>query len=115
MALGAETGGVRNTIVLQGLALASIGTAAGMASALGRVRPHATGGQLVFTVVPVVPGSVALLAVRLPAMRATRIDPSTHCARSGDGPAKLLPSCRNHRSVNALHAEDRYGEIGCFT
>jgi ABC-type antimicrobial peptide transport system permease subunit len=82
MALGAETRQVRNMIVRQGMRLASAGIAIGMAAALALTRLLAnflfgvkSWDPLVFTVVPVVLGAVALLAVWLPAVRATRIDP----------------------------------------
>jgi putative ABC transport system permease protein len=82
MALGAETRQVRNMIVRQGMRLASAGIAIGMAAALGLTRLLAnflfgvkSWDPLVFTVVPLVLGAVALLAVWLPAVRATRIDP----------------------------------------
>jgi putative ABC transport system permease protein len=82
MALGAGTRQVRNMIVRQGMRMASAGIAIGMAAALGLTRLLANflfGVQswdpLVFTVVPLLLGAVALLAVWLPAVRATRIDP----------------------------------------
>jgi predicted permease len=82
MALGAEAGGVRNMIVLQGMRLVWIGAIIGLAAAFGLTRLIASflfgvkaWDPLVFTVVPVVLMAVALFAVWLPALRATHIDP----------------------------------------
>lgn len=82
MALGAETSQVRNMIVLQGMRLAATGVALGLAAAFGLTRLLAnflfgvqTWDPLVFTMVPLLLVLVALAAVWLPAMRATRIDP----------------------------------------
>ena len=82
IALGADVNHVRNMIVLQGMRLACIGVALGIIAAFGLTRLIATflfgvktSDPLVFTVAPILLGSVALLAVWLPARRATRIDP----------------------------------------
>jgi putative ABC transport system permease protein len=82
MALGAETRDVRNMIVLQGMRLTLIGVAIGITAAFGLTRVIAnflfgvkTWDPLVFTVVPVLLSLVALFAVWMPAIRATRIDP----------------------------------------
>jgi ABC-type antimicrobial peptide transport system permease subunit len=82
MALGAAPVQVRNTIVMQGMRLALAGVVAGEAAAFGLTRFLAnflfgvkTWDPLVFTTAPVVLTAVALLAVWLPALRATRIDP----------------------------------------
>jgi putative ABC transport system permease protein len=82
MALGAETGHVRNMIVLQGVRLVLIGVAIGVVAALGLTRLIAsflfgvkTWDPLVLTIVPILVSFVALFAVWLPAMRAMRIDP----------------------------------------
>jgi putative ABC transport system permease protein len=82
MALGAGQKGVRNMIVMQGMRLVWIGAAIGLAAALGLTRLIASflfgvkaWDPVVFTVVPVVLSLVALLAVWLPARRATRVDP----------------------------------------
>jgi predicted permease len=84
LALGAETSNVRNMVIAQGMRLAGIGIAIGIASSLGLtqllagflfgVKPW---DPLAFTLVPAILGAVALLAVWLPARRATRIDPIT--------------------------------------
>jgi ABC-type antimicrobial peptide transport system permease subunit len=82
MALGAEASQVRNMIVFQGMRLALVGVAIGVVAAFGLTRFIASflfgvnaWDPLVFTTVPVLLSAVALLAVWLPALRATRIDP----------------------------------------
>ena len=82
MALGAPIGTVRSMILSQGMRLALAGVALGTASAwalarflesfLYGVKPN---DPLVFIVTPVVLAATAFLAVLLPALRATRIDP----------------------------------------
>ena len=83
MALGAAPGVVRRAIVAQGMRLTLAGVVAGEAAAFGLTRFLAgflfgveTWDPLVFTAVPVLLITVALLAVWLPAERATRIDPA---------------------------------------
>jgi ABC-type antimicrobial peptide transport system permease subunit len=82
LALGAERGQVRNMVIAQGMSLALAGVAIGMLSALALSRLLETllygvtpRDPLVFVVVPAVLIIVALVAVWLPALRATRIDP----------------------------------------
>lgn len=82
MALGAEAADVRKMVVSQGMTFALIGVAVGTAAALGLARLISTflfGVQprdiTVFVAVPVLLTLVALLAVGIPAIRATRIDP----------------------------------------
>ena len=82
MALGAETSRVRNMIVLQGMRLALIGVVIGVAAAFGLARLISdflfgvkAWDPVVFTTVPLLLSGVALFAVWLPALRATRIDP----------------------------------------
>jgi putative ABC transport system permease protein len=82
LALGAESSNVRNMVIAQGMRLAGIGIAIGFVSSLGLTRLLADflfgvkpWDPLVFTLVPLILGAVALLAVWLPAQRATRIDP----------------------------------------
>jgi predicted permease len=82
LALGAEFSTVRNMVVLQGMRLAIIGIVIGVASALGLTTLIASllfGVQardpVVFVSVPVLLIVVSLLAVWVPARRATRIDP----------------------------------------
>ncbi len=82
MALGAETGDVRRMVIFQGMALALIGVAIGLAAAFGLTRFISSflfgvksWDPAVFVLVPLLLSVVALLAVWLPARRATRIDP----------------------------------------
>ena len=85
LALGAEIGRVRRMIVLEGMTLAIIGVAVGMAAAYALTRfVAAIAGFLfgvepsdpaVFTAVPIVLTLVAFAAVWFPARRASRIDP----------------------------------------
>lgn len=82
MALGAERSTIRNMVVVQGVRLALAGVVIGIAAAFGLARFIASflygvkaWDPLVFLTVPVVLTLVAVLAVWLPARRATRIDP----------------------------------------
>jgi putative ABC transport system permease protein len=82
LALGAESGHVRKMVVFQGMRLAVIGVAVGIAAAFGLSRVIATflfavkeRDPLVFTTVALVLSAVSLFAVWIPASRATRIDP----------------------------------------
>src|SRR5579863_8723619 len=82
LALGAETGQVRSMIVRQGMGLALVGVVAGIGAAwaLSRVIESFLFGvkardPLVFLAVPAALSVVALLAVWLPASRASRVNP----------------------------------------
>ena len=82
LALGAETGRVRNMVVFQGMRLAIVGVIIGVASAFGLTRLLSgllygvqARDPMVFISVPLLLSIAALVAVWLPAMRATRIDP----------------------------------------
>jgi ABC-type antimicrobial peptide transport system permease subunit len=82
MALGAEASHVRKMIVFQGMLFCLIGVVAGTAAALGLARLIATflfgvrpWDPTVFVSVPVVLTLIAMTAVAIPAIRATRIDP----------------------------------------
>ena len=82
MALGAQAGAVQRLVIRQGMRLALVATALGLAAALAVARFFAAflyGIQpydaVTFTVVPLFLGSVALLACWLPARRAARVDP----------------------------------------
>jgi ABC-type antimicrobial peptide transport system permease subunit len=82
MALGAAPGRLRNAIVIEGMRLALAGAIAGEAAAFGLTRFLANflfgvkaWDPLIFAAVPVLLSAVALLAVWIPALRATRIDP----------------------------------------
>jgi ABC-type antimicrobial peptide transport system permease subunit len=82
LALGADAGDVKRMIVLQGMRLAIVGVGVGLASAFGLTRFIASilydvkaWDPLVFVSVPVLLAAVALLAVWLPAGRASRVSP----------------------------------------
>jgi predicted permease len=82
LALGAETGHVRKMVVFQGMRLAPAGVVIGIAAAFGLTRVIATflfgvkeRDLVVFIAVPVLLSVVSLIAVWLPARRATLIDP----------------------------------------
>jgi putative ABC transport system permease protein len=82
LALGAATGSVRNMVVRQGMALALAGVVIGLAAAFGLTKLLTAllfgvkaKDPLVFGTTAVVLVLVSLLAVWLPARRATRIDP----------------------------------------
>ena len=82
LALGAESGAVRNMVMLQGMRLALIGVVIGVGSAFGLTKLIASllyGVQardpLVFIGIPVLLSAVAFLAVWIPARRATRVSP----------------------------------------
>jgi putative ABC transport system permease protein len=82
LALGAESNRIRNMVVIQGLRPVAAGVVCGVAAAFGltgllssllfQVPPR---DPLVFLVAPMLLVGVALAAVWLPAVRATRIDP----------------------------------------
>jgi putative ABC transport system permease protein len=82
LALGAESGSVRNMVIFQGMRLAFVGIVIGVASAFGLTKLIASllygvkaRDPLVFIGVPVLLSVVALIAVWLPARRATRVSP----------------------------------------
>jgi predicted permease len=82
MALGAQSGNVRNMVVVQGMRLVLIGVLAGLAAAFGLTRLITSFlfgvkalDPVTFTIVPVLLSAVALLAIWFPARRATRVDP----------------------------------------
>ena len=82
LALGAEASTVRRMVVRQGMTLALVGVAIGLAAAFGLARLITTflfgvtaRDPLVFGGVPLVLAAVALFAVWLPALRASRVDP----------------------------------------
>ncbi|HUA97714.1 MAG TPA: ABC transporter permease [Terracidiphilus sp.] len=82
MALGAGRSHIRNLVVWQGMRLAVIGVVLGIGAAFGLTRLIASflygvkaWDPLVFVTVPMVLASVALLAVWMPATRASRLDP----------------------------------------
>jgi putative ABC transport system permease protein len=82
LALGAETGVVRNMVVRQGMALVLIGVVIGIGGAFGLTRFLAAflfgvnvRDPLAFTSIPIALACVALVAIWLPALRASRLDP----------------------------------------
>src|SRR3954469_8325971 len=82
MALGAEPGVVRRMVVLQGMRLAAIGVVLGVLGAYGLSRfmqsmlfGVTVRDPLVFGGVPLLLALIALVAVWVPAARASRIDP----------------------------------------
>lgn len=84
MALGAGPRDVRNMVVRQGMTLAIIGVAAGIAIALAVTRLMASmlygvkaRDPFVFIFVAVLLAAIALIATYVPARRASRVDPVT--------------------------------------
>jgi predicted lysophospholipase L1 biosynthesis ABC-type transport system permease subunit len=84
LALGADTGRLRNMVVRQGMTLAVIGVSIGLiaSSGLTRVLISMLFGvepldPLVFAGIPLLLLLASLVAVLLPALRATRVDPVT--------------------------------------
>jgi ABC-type antimicrobial peptide transport system permease subunit len=82
LALGAEPQNVRNMVIRQGMSVALVGVAIGVASAFGLTRfiasflfGVAARDPMVFVAVPLLLSGVALLGVWLPARRAARVDP----------------------------------------
>jgi putative ABC transport system permease protein len=82
MALGARRRDVLSLVVGQGMKLALVGTAIGLAAAFGVTRLMAslvfgvkTSDPLTFGMITALLASVALLACCIPARRATKVDP----------------------------------------
>jgi putative ABC transport system permease protein len=82
MALGADRSRIRSLVVWHGMRLAIVGVIIGIGAAFGLTRFIAsflfgvkTWDPLVFVTVPIVLSVVALLAVWMPATRASRLDP----------------------------------------
>jgi ABC-type antimicrobial peptide transport system permease subunit len=82
MALGADRSGIRRLVVWQGMRLALIGVVLGVGGAYFLTRFISSflfgvesRDPVVFVAVPVILALVALLAVWLPAMRASKLDP----------------------------------------
>src|SRR5262249_26974078 len=82
MALGADAGRVRSMVLRQGLGIVTAGIAAGSAASFWVVRVIAgllfgvpPRDPVVFTTVPLVLAAVAMVAVWIPARRATHVDP----------------------------------------
>jgi putative ABC transport system permease protein len=82
LALGAEPQTVRNMVIRQGMSVALVGVAIGIASAFGLTKLIASflfgvaaRDPVVFVAVPLLLSAVALVGVWLPARRAARVDP----------------------------------------
>jgi putative ABC transport system permease protein len=82
MALGADRSRIRNLVVWQGMQLTIAGVVVGVCAAFGLTRLIAgllfgvkAWDPIVFVTVPVILAAVALLAVWLPATRASRLEP----------------------------------------
>ncbi len=82
MALGAQSSSLRNMVIGQGMLLAGIGAALGIGGAFWLTRFLASflfgvkaWDPIAFTITPLLLGAVALIAVWIPAIRATRVDP----------------------------------------
>jgi putative ABC transport system permease protein len=89
MALGAEQGDMRRMIMRQGLVFALIGVVLGIAGAFALAKQIASflfgvtvWDPWVFGTVPVVLMAASVLAVWLPSIRATRVDPATALRQS---------------------------------
>lgn len=83
MALGATPRGVGTMVLLQGMRLVAIGLVIGIATALGLGKVMAAflfgvraGDPLILTAVPILLSAAALVALWVPAIRASRIDPA---------------------------------------
>ena len=97
LALGAQAAQVKNMVVLQGMRLAVVGVVVGRRRAFGLARLIAAflfgvtaRDPLVFVGVPLLLATVALLAVWLPARRASRWTRSSPC---GTNSADALSGC----------------------
>jgi predicted permease len=82
LALGARLDQVRNMLVAQGMVLAGVGVAIGLAAAYGLAQFISTflfgveaHDPLTFVAVPLLLGFVALAAIWIPARRASRVEP----------------------------------------
>lgn len=84
MALGAQASNIRNMVLRQGMALALLGVVVGIGGAFWLTRFLASflfgvkaWDPLAFVVTPLLLSGVALIAIWIPARRATRVDPMT--------------------------------------
>jgi putative ABC transport system permease protein len=84
MALGAQASNLRNMVIGQGMILAVFGVVLGIGGAFWLTRFLASflfgvkaWDPIAFIITPLLLGAVALLAVWIPATRATRVDPMT--------------------------------------
>jgi putative ABC transport system permease protein len=84
MALGAQASALRNMVIGQGMGLTLVGVVIGVAGAFWLTRFLASflfgvkaWDPLAFMATPVLLSAVALIAILIPAQRATRVDPMT--------------------------------------
>jgi putative ABC transport system permease protein len=84
MALGAQASALRNMVIGQGMGLTLVGVVIGIAGAFWLTRFLASflfgvkaWDPLAFMATPVLLSAVALIAILIPAQRATRVDPMT--------------------------------------
>jgi putative ABC transport system permease protein len=84
MALGAQAPNIRNMVIRQGMFLAIVGVVIGMGGAFWLTRFLASflfgvkaWDPLAFIVTPLLLSAIALIAIWIPAYRATRVDPMT--------------------------------------
>jgi predicted permease len=84
MALGAQTSNLRNMVIGQGMMLSCLGVVLGIGGAFAVTRFLAsflfgvkTWDPVAFIVAPLILCAVALVAIWIPARRATRVDPMT--------------------------------------
>lgn len=84
MALGAQTWNLRNMVIAQGMMLSGLGVVLGIGGAFAATRFLAsflfgvkTWDPVAFILAPLILCAVALIAVWIPARRATRVDPIT--------------------------------------
>jgi ABC-type antimicrobial peptide transport system permease subunit len=82
MALGADRGAIRKLVVWHGMRLALVGVVVGIGASFGLTRFLAkflfgvkSWDPMVFVSVPLILSAVALLAVWLPAVRASKLNP----------------------------------------
>jgi putative ABC transport system permease protein len=82
MALGADRGAIRKLVIWHGMRLALVGVVAGIAASFGLTRLLSTflfgvkpWDPAVFVCAPFILAAIALLAVWLPAARASKVDP----------------------------------------
>jgi predicted lysophospholipase L1 biosynthesis ABC-type transport system permease subunit len=82
MAMGAERNAIRRHVVWQGMSLAFAGVIAGLAASFGVTRLLSNflfgvkpWDPTVFLSAPIILGAIALLAVWVPAARASKVDP----------------------------------------
>jgi ABC-type antimicrobial peptide transport system permease subunit len=84
MALGARADDVRNMVLSQGMRLTCVGIAIGIIAAIGLTRFLASFlfgvkalDPFAFVLVPVMLAMIALIAIWVPAERASRVEPTT--------------------------------------